>query len=115
MGWAACHFSPRPSARHHGRMFDATSLRDCEIEALAHLGLVQPHGGLLVLDAGLRVQAASAGLGALLGTAEPVPGEPGVQLLGPGMAEALAALPPDAPPAPLKGGPAGLEVVGHRN
>jgi light-regulated signal transduction histidine kinase (bacteriophytochrome) len=96
-------------------MFDATSLRDCEVEALAHLGLVQPHGGLLVLDAGLRVQAASAGLGALLGTAEPVPGEAGIQLLGLGMAEALAALPLNAPPAPLKGGPAGLEVVGHRN
>lgn len=95
-------------------MLDAAELRDCEREALSHLGLVQPHGGLLVLHGRTRrVVAVSAGLGAILGIgADPEPGTPSGGLLTPALAEALPGLRPGAPVA--LPGRAGLECVGHR-
>jgi light-regulated signal transduction histidine kinase (bacteriophytochrome) len=100
-------------------MLDATSLGDCEKEPLARLGLVQPHGGLLLLDPSCRqVLAASIGLGALLGgRADPRPGDRAAALLPKALRDRIGVLPPAGNPPHAIAAPAlvgDAEVLAHR-
>ena len=70
----------------------------CELEPLAFLGAIQPHGGLLLCDPSVeRILAAAIGTGAILGmAADPRPGEAVAGLLPPALIAALRQLPPGA-------------------
>jgi light-regulated signal transduction histidine kinase (bacteriophytochrome) len=89
---------------------------DCEREDLARLGLVQPRGGVALLDAGLtRILAASAGLEDLLGSQAALgPGAPARRLPARLRAALAGFLAGDAATAALEAPGAELECQAHR-